>query len=308
MAKKKVKKSALRDPGLILAGRPILSYVAIMFVIVFAGLGGYVLHGVSSASTPEVQLAMNSGKYCLDDNGNGLGKAGAPNDVDSWPCNGSNAQHWYAYGNNIRVNGQCLDVYRNGKTNGTKVDLFPCNGGANQRWSFGNSGQIQSQSSGKCLDAPGYRAQVQLDIWACNGGQNQTWSFTAYDVSAGGGGSGLSCAGDPNSRNYKSSSLYPGECQDAINQLATKGWNNQNELYCLSSIFNWESAWNPRASNASGAYGIPQALPGSKMSQAGADWATNPNTQIKWVVRDYIPPQYGNPCQAWAHELAVGTY
>ena len=53
------------------------------------------------------------------------------------------------------------------------------------------------------------------------------------------------------------------------------------------------------AENASGAYGIPQALPGSKMASAGADWQTNPATQIKWGL-GYIKAIYGDPCKAWA--------
>ena len=61
------------------------------------------------------------------------------------------------------------------------------------------------------------------------------------------------------------------------------------------------------AENASGAYGIPQALPGSKMASAGADWQTDPTTQIKWGL-GYIKSTYGTPCAAWAHEEADGWY
>ena len=62
-----------------------------------------------------------------------------------------------------------------------------------------------------------------------------------------------------------------------------------------------------RGEPASGAYGIPQALPGSKMASAGADWQTNPATQIKWGL-GYIKAIYGNPCSAWAFEEANGYY
>ena len=61
------------------------------------------------------------------------------------------------------------------------------------------------------------------------------------------------------------------------------------------------------ASNPSGAYGIPQALPGSKMSSAGADWATSARTQIIWGL-GYIAGRYGTPCGAWAHVEANGWY
>lgn len=77
---------------------------------------------------------------------------------------------------------------------------------------------------------------------------------------------------------------------------------------CLEALWNKESGWNHRADNpSSDAYGIPQALPGSKMASAGADWATNPLTQVKWGV-GYIEGRYGSPCAAWAHSQAVGWY
>jgi murein DD-endopeptidase MepM/ murein hydrolase activator NlpD len=76
----------------------------------------------------------------------------------------------------------------------------------------------------------------------------------------------------------------------------------------LESLWNKESGWNHRADNpSSSAYGIPQALPGSKMSSAGGDWRTNPATQIKWGL-DYIAGRYGTPRAAWAHSQATGWY
>lgn len=69
-----------------------------------------------------------------------------------------------------------------------------------------------------------------------------------------------------------------------------------------------DSTWSVSATNpTSGAYGIPQALPGSKMASAGADWRTNPVTQIKWMI-GYIRSTYGNPNNAWAFHLANGWY
>lgn len=77
---------------------------------------------------------------------------------------------------------------------------------------------------------------------------------------------------------------------------------------CLEALWNKESGWNHLADNPnSDAYGIPQALPGSKMASAGADWATNPITQIKWGV-GYIEGRYGSPCAAWAHSQANNWY
>ncbi|MEU6731851.1 lytic transglycosylase domain-containing protein [Streptomyces physcomitrii] len=72
-----------------------------------------------------------------------------------------------------------------------------------------------------------------------------------------------------------------------------------DQFQCFSNIVDHESSWNYRATNASsGAYGLFQALPGSKMSSAGSDWQTNPATQIKWGL-GYMDGRYGSPCGAW---------
>ncbi|MFF9866197.1 MULTISPECIES: transglycosylase SLT domain-containing protein [unclassified Streptomyces] len=72
-----------------------------------------------------------------------------------------------------------------------------------------------------------------------------------------------------------------------------------DQFQCFSNIVDHESSWNYRATNpSSGAYGLVQALPGSKMSSAGADWQTNPATQIKWGL-NYMNERYGSPCGAW---------
>ncbi|UBU12349.1 aggregation-promoting factor C-terminal-like domain-containing protein [Nonomuraea gerenzanensis] len=77
---------------------------------------------------------------------------------------------------------------------------------------------------------------------------------------------------------------------------------------CLESLWQKESGWNERAMNRySGAYGIPQSLPGTKMASAGADWQTNAATQIKWGL-GYIKGRYGTPCAAWGHSQRVGWY
>ena len=81
-----------------------------------------------------------------------------------------------------------------------------------------------------------------------------------------------------------------------------------DQFPCLDKLFKKESGWNYRAENrGSGAYGIPQALPGKKMASEGADWKTNPATQIKWGL-GYIKGRYNTPCGAWAHSEAVGSY
>ena len=89
--------------------------------------------------------------------------------------------------------------------------------------------------------------------------------------------------------------------------LGSYGWP-ASQFSCLQPLWNAESGWNLSASNpSSGAYGIPQALPGSKMASAGPDWQTNAATQIRWGL-SYIRSVYGSPCGAWSHEQAYGWY
>ncbi|MCW4459351.1 lytic transglycosylase domain-containing protein [Microbacterium sp. MPKO10] len=93
----------------------------------------------------------------------------------------------------------------------------------------------------------------------------------------------------------------------AHDMVMARGWG-EDQYSCLVALWNRESGWNVYAHNASsGAYGIPQALPGSKMASAGADWQTNPATQITWGL-GYIAGRYGSPCGAWAHSQAKGFY
>jgi hypothetical protein len=93
----------------------------------------------------------------------------------------------------------------------------------------------------------------------------------------------------------------------AYNMMASFGFSPQTYFGCLLDIWNRESGWVYDAENASGAYGIPQALPGSKMASAGADWQTDPATQIRWGL-GYVKAVYGNPCSAWAFEEANNYY
>jgi hypothetical protein len=89
--------------------------------------------------------------------------------------------------------------------------------------------------------------------------------------------------------------------------LGKYGWG-ASQFSCLNSLWLRESEWSISATNpTSGAYGIPQALPGSKMASAGHDWRTNPLTQISWGL-GYIRARYGTPCGAWAHSQASGWY
>ena len=89
--------------------------------------------------------------------------------------------------------------------------------------------------------------------------------------------------------------------------LGSFGWSS-SQFSCLDPLWAHESGWSVTAYNAgSGAYGIPQALPGSRMASAGPDWQTSAATQIRWGL-GYIKGTYGSPCGAWDHEQATGWY
>lgn len=91
-----------------------------------------------------------------------------------------------------------------------------------------------------------------------------------------------------------------------------KKWTRQKigsqQFSCVNNLWMHESEWNMHAVNDdSGAYGIPQSLPGRKMQSKGSDWKTNPYTQVKWGL-SYINSRYGSPCNAWNHFQTAGWY
>jgi resuscitation-promoting factor RpfB len=94
--------------------------------------------------------------------------------------------------------------------------------------------------------------------------------------------------------------------QIAMAMLASYGWSS-SQFGCLDPLWQRESGWNVFAANPDGAYGIPQADPGSKMATAGPDWQSDAATQITWGL-NYIQATYGSPCAAWSHEEATGWY
>lgn len=100
--------------------------------------------------------------------------------------------------------------------------------------------------------------------------------------------------------------------QELAKQIATAmghaDWTTGQQWDDWVKLWNQESGWYEKAKNPSSrAYGIPQALPASKMASAGPDWLTNPATQIKWGV-GYIAGRYGSPSAAWAHEQQNNWY
>ncbi|WP_327046649.1 lytic transglycosylase domain-containing protein [Microbispora sp. NBC_01189] len=91
-------------------------------------------------------------------------------------------------------------------------------------------------------------------------------------------------------------------------RLVTRHTWSGEQFQCLDSLWTRESNWDHRAYNSgSGAYGIPQALPGDKMGYVARDWRFNPQTQIRWGLR-YIKGRYGSPCGAWGHFRSHNWY
>nr|WSY52100.1 lytic transglycosylase domain-containing protein [Streptomyces sp. NBC_00886] len=108
----------------------------------------------------------------------------------------------------------------------------------------------------------------------------------------------------------RSSSSFPVQSSYTISQIQSMAASMvpSGQFQCFSNIVDHESSWNYRAVNASsGAYGLFQALPGSKMSSVGSDWQTNPATQIKWGLQ-YMNERYGSPCDAWTFWQANHYY
>jgi len=106
-------------------------------------------------------------------------------------------------------------------------------------------------------------------------------------------------------RKHKAVHLTPRQiARRMLRSFHWSGWQFQ----WLNLLWSRESSWNVYASNPySGAYGIPQAVPGSKMASAGPDWESSARTQIRWGL-DYIKDRYGSPYAAWEHELSTGWY
>jgi hypothetical protein len=96
--------------------------------------------------------------------------------------------------------------------------------------------------------------------------------------------------------------------REIARQMLRKFHWSRHQFRYLNLLWNRESGWDVHASNPySGAYGIPQAVPGGKMASAGRDWWSSARTQIRWGLR-YIKREYGSPERAWDHEVATGWY
>jgi hypothetical protein len=122
-----------------------------------------------------------------------------------------------------------------------------------------------------------------------------------------GSGSGSSAKSSGSSGGGAIAIPDPGSAKGIARSILASQGMGDDQYACLDYLWTKESGWRVNAYNPSGAYGIPQALPGSKMASAGADWQTNPATQITWGL-GYIDSRYGSPCGAKAHSVLKNWY
>lgn len=328
---KRKSSSTITPPGrswLILKRRPSASAVAIAFALLFVAVGGYILYGGGLAAG---QTELQSGIQ-----GNG---GGGPDCIDSnggiYACNGSAGENWGGIDGlgRLHINGLCLaqsganaTVGVGASAQGRAVVAVSCGSSApwGGAWTW-NGHTLRNNHAGSkggsyCLDVRGAALNGSLDTYSCNGGSNQNWFVGTYSsgtpkptaTPGGGGGGGSTGANDCQGYNRKyglETDATQAMCNSAHKYMAQYGMNTAAQIKCLSSLWIWESNWRVDAQNPSSpAYGIPQADPGSKMSSMGADWRTNPDTQIHWGVA-YIHSAYSNSaCNAWASETGRGYY
>jgi hypothetical protein len=158
---------------------------------------------------------------------------------------------------------------------------------------------VRSGHAGSVLEQARQR-EILLDAAAKSTDVESAPALAQQPVSAGGG----TVADDANA-----TAPSPGTAESiAYNLLPAFGFSAAGQFPCLNDIYMRESGWRVTAENGeSGAYGIPQALPGDKMASAGPDWQTDAATQIKWGL-GYIQGRYGTPCGAWSFWQAHGWY
>ncbi|HHW50484.1 MAG TPA: hypothetical protein GX406_03295 [Pseudoclavibacter sp.] len=180
-----------------------------------------------------------------------------------------------------------------------------------------NAAQSQQESSGSS-DTGGSQGSSSSteDSSSSSGGSSSdsgssnSGSTSGGDSTSGGSSEDTDPGGTSDDTEESSSSIdnSPAAAKAyAKSRMSAYGWDNA-EYTCLVNLWTRESNWRYNATNSSSkAYGIPQALPGSKMASAGADWRTNSQTQITWGL-SYISARYGTPCAAWDHSESTGWY
>jgi hypothetical protein len=142
------------------------------------------------------------------------------------------------------------------------------------------------------------------------GEDNQIYGFKSQQKISFERGGWAIVTGDEAAAIYVANAATPetGSIKEFAYSLVNKNNWGRDQYSCLVALWERESNWRWDAMNkSSGAYGIPQSLPGRKMAEMGADWATNPETQVRWGI-SYIKSRYGAPCGAMAHSNKFNWY
>jgi hypothetical protein len=173
---------------------------------------------------------------------------------------------------------------------------------AARAWQRQAEGDAAEKAAAEAKDAAGKAHQLEQKVIAQKKVATEQKKKTSSGTSSSSGGP-VPYTGDvPSSCND-----YTGSRKTGCALMLDAGFKI-DQFPCLDKLWKKESGWNYKASNSgSGAFGIPQALPGSKMAKFGDDWKTNPATQIKWGL-DYIEGRYDTPCGAWGHSQDTGWY
>jgi hypothetical protein len=173
---------------------------------------------------------------------------------------------------------------------GSALGLLALAGGFAVTWSAGPAHPATVAGAAQAATRPGASRSLALDAFA---------SHASAPQASGGGGTGGS--GKAGARHRATARAI------ARGMLRRFRWSHRQFRY-LNWLWNRESGWNVYAENPySAAYGIPQAVPGSKMGTAGPNWRSSARTQIRWGLR-YIRSRYGSPHRAWEHEESAGWY
>jgi hypothetical protein len=282
-----------------------------VFVFLFGVAGTFYLIQEHAATTTYVELHIGSTSgSCV----NGATTAG---------CNGTDSTDEYATmsGSNFAIkskSGACLDDWNGGVGSNaatrTYIHSTTCYGDKNQEWNWSNHRLVNVASQG-CINGLGGStgSGTQLIVYTCNSQNDEEFfetSLSSGGSSNGGGGTEGSLATEICEDD--SSHILSINCPNvgvAINIVAKDypAWNDSTQLLALGALWAQESGFDVTAENASGAYGIPQALPGSKMASAGPNWETSATTQIDWGL-GYIKSVYGSPYEAELHEQTYGWY
>jgi hypothetical protein len=153
-------------------------------------------------------------------------------------------------------------------------------------------------------------AYAYNSTYSNTGEEDQIYGFTAQQKISFKRGGWSIVTGDEAAAIYVANAATPetGTIKEFAYELVLSNSWGRDQYSCLVALWERESNWRWDALNgSSGAYGIPQSLPGRKMAEMGADWVTNPETQVRWGV-NYIKNRYGAPCGAMAHSNKFNWY